>query len=193
MGVRSEIGKYFIIYLREPADFVDKEISGGCIMTPLRTILVLLIVLAAVLLAAGCVEQSKYADYPVPTKTIEPITLLPTTEGTPVKDTVSPTTSETPIPVSPADSMTTTPDWSSKKYVPGEVIVRYDANLTKEQFFQISSSLNQKINASNPVDASVSKMPYIQLVHLPPDVSVESAVAFYEKNKSVEWAQPDFI
>ena len=163
-------------------------------MTPSRVALALVLVMVAVLLAAGCVgEQSKPVESTPTHPTDIPISTIVSPEIPIITTTVFPTTSETGKQLSPENSTPATPDLSSAKYVPGEVIVRYDANLSKEQFLRIASSLNREINGSNPIDASAHNMPNIQLIHLPPGVSVEYAITFYEKNVSVIWAQPDYL
>ncbi len=159
-------------------------------MTPIRVTFALMLVMVAVLLAAGCVGQQPMPMEGAPTYPTETqIGTLVTPDISPVVTTDAPPTTAVSIINS---TFVMTPSPTPTRYMAGEVIVRYNPNLSKEQFFQISTALNTKIGV-NPTDASAHNMPYIQLVHLPSDVSVESAVAFYKQNESVKWAQPNFI
>ena len=161
-------------------------------MTPFRITLSLMVLVVCVLLAAGCVEEEKSKSFEsmlTSTTAIHASTLSASVTSL-IPTTVPPISTAVGVPNSTHAS---TPVPTRPRYMAGEVIVRYNSSLSNEQFIQISTALNAEMGEKNPTNASVHRMPYIQLVHVPSNISVESAIAFYEKNESVDRAQPNYI
>ena len=72
------------------------------------------------------------------------------------------------------------------KYVPGEILVKFKPNVTPQskEYFHASLGVVKK-----------KEMTFIGVHHLrlPPDMSVEQAVAIYRNNPDVEYAEPNYF
>jgi len=159
-------------------------------MTPFRTTLTLLLLAGVLMMAAGCVGDEPLPAEATPSYTPE---MPMTTHGT---HKISYATPSAFLPAMNADGFFQTPvaapSPTRRLYLDSEVLVKYNSSLSNRSFIRISNALNREIGGSS-IDASVHGMPYVQLIQLPPDISVDAAVEFYEKNESVEYAQPNII
>ena len=108
--------------------------------------------------------------------------------------TVTPT--QTPNPTLTATiPVNTTTDPTVPHYVPGQVIVKYKTGglSTKGATSQVATTANAEVGARVIADEAVLGVPGMQTVGLSGGKSVEDAIALYEKNPAVEYAQPDYV
>jgi subtilisin family serine protease len=80
-------------------------------------------------------------------------------------------------------------------YAPDRVIVKYKTSnsTTVEAISQTAAMVNAEIGTGVIAHETVLGIPGMQTVQLSGERSVEEAVALYEKNPAVEYAQPDYV
>ena len=84
---------------------------------------------------------------------------------------------------------------TGNQYAAGEVIVRYNYEKIKSTTLmnEYSTRINAKIGAVVIQDLSSKNLPGLQLVQIPKSMSVTDAIAEYEKNPDVLYAEPNYI
>ena len=82
-----------------------------------------------------------------------------------------------------------------REYIADQVIVRYNSKRFQNANIMSTSSAssNAKIGARVQKDFSDDGLSGMQLVTLPPNLSVEDAIAEYQKNPDVLYAEPNYI
>jgi thermitase len=89
----------------------------------------------------------------------------------------------------------TTGTGAAVEYIGQQLIVRFapDTYANPDLFMNISASVHLGINATVLYDFRDDGLPGMQLVGLPANVSIGSALAYYENSSSVSYAQPNYV
>lgn len=83
----------------------------------------------------------------------------------------------------------------NRTYAPDHVLVQYkkDSISSMGREPQVAATLNTNIQATVLADESTLGLSGIQLVKIPNDTTVDTAIQYYSNNSNVEYAQPDYI
>ncbi len=74
----------------------------------------------------------------------------------------------------------------SAEFVPGEVLIKFKESATQAEMKALHSNLRaQEIRRIEPIG--------VRRIKLPSDISVKEAVAHYEMDPNVEYAEPNYI
>jgi PGF-pre-PGF domain-containing protein len=155
-------------------------------------------ILCILVILIGCVGVSPCAaDQQISKKniTLEPgkfsfIPYVQSTEGS-MKNTHGTLNDATVYTTDTIQSLT----GNSPGYVPGQVIVRYmpAGTLADQSGRGLSSRLNTEAGAVSSTPLSLMGVSDAELVSLPAGADVQSAIAVYEKNPAVLYAQPNYL
>lgn len=83
----------------------------------------------------------------------------------------------------------------NRTYAPDHVLVQYkkDSISSMGREPQVAATLNTNIQATVLADESTLGLSGIQLVKIPNDTTVDTAIQYYSNNSNVEYAQPDYM
>jgi len=84
-------------------------------------------------------------------------------------------------------------DVVQNQFVPNELIVRYVDAGTGTVSDSVASSLNAQIGAQQIIPGSDFNIPGMQIVEIPEQTSMSDAIAHYEANPLVKYAEPNYI